>query len=80
MIDMNTPHAYWMAKSFLLLGDVLVEKGDYFQARYTLQSLLDGYGRNDDGILEEAAEKLDKIINRDMFITPEDTLKPVNLF
>ena len=80
MIDMNTPHAYWMAKSFLLLADVLISKKDYFQARYTLQSLLDGYDRRGDGILEEANEKLIQVINRDMFITPEDTLRPVNHF
>ncbi len=80
MIDMNTPHQYWMAKAFLLLGDILIKRGDLFQARYTLQSLIDGYDKRDDGILDEAAEKLQKVLDRERFITPEDTLRNINKF
>ncbi|MBE9509738.1 MAG: tetratricopeptide repeat protein, partial [Bacteroidetes bacterium] len=53
-IDQNSPHAYWMAKIFLLLADISVKKNDIFQARHTLISLLDYYTVEDDGILELA--------------------------
>lgn len=36
------PQAYWLAKAFILLGDVYVKKGDNFQARATWQSVADG--------------------------------------
>jgi len=57
-IDQNSPHAYWMAKIFLLLADVSVQKNDIFQAKHTLMSLLDYYTVKDDGIIELAQEKL----------------------
>ena len=57
-IDQNSPHVYWMAKTFLLLADVSVKNNDLFQARHTLISLLDYYTVKDDGIIESAQEKL----------------------
>ena len=71
-IDQNTPHQYWMARMFILLADISLEKGDEFQARATLQSLKDYYQVNDDGILDEVNAKLDQI-NRDSEMSP-DTL------
>ncbi|HEX2396425.1 MAG TPA: tetratricopeptide repeat protein, partial [Bacteroidales bacterium] len=62
--DKTTPHQYWMAKSFLLWADIFREKGDYFQASQTLQSLIDYYERTDDGIIAEAKEKKRQIDNR----------------
>ena len=56
--DRKTPHAYWLAKSFLLLGDVYVSRGDLFQARATYQSIVDGYSTGDDGIVEVARERI----------------------
>jgi TolA-binding protein len=60
-IDQNTPHQYWMARMFLLLADISIKKGDALQARATLQSLLDYYTAEDDGIIDEAKQKLDSI-------------------
>lgn len=57
-IEMNTPHQYWLAESFLLLSDVFLKKEDAFQARYTLQSIVDNYGVKEDGIVERAQSKL----------------------
>lgn len=57
--ERNTPHAYWLAKSFLLLGDVYVSRGDLFQARATYQSIVDGYSPTaEDGIVEIAKERI----------------------
>ena len=59
--DKGTPHAFWLAKSFLALGDFYVQKGDMFQARATYQSIVDGYTPADDGIVAEAKEKIKKL-------------------
>ena len=59
--DKNTPHAFWLAKSFLLLGDVYLSRGDLFQARATYQSVVDGYSNKDDGIINEAAERVESL-------------------
>ncbi len=57
--EKGTPHAYWLAKSFLLLGDVYVSRGDLFQARATYQSIVDGYSTSaDDGIVEIAKQRI----------------------
>lgn len=57
-VDMSSPHAYWTGKTFLLLSDIAIRKGDTFQAKATLQSLIDYYTVRDDGIIEEARAKL----------------------
>lgn len=56
-IDMNTPHQYWMGKAFLLLSDVFIQMNDDFQALQTLQSVIDFYTSENDGIKEEARRK-----------------------
>lgn len=61
-IEMNSPHHYWLAESFLLLSDVFLEKDDAFQARYTLQSIVDNYASKEDGILERAQAKLNVLL------------------
>jgi TolA-binding protein len=64
LIDLNTPHQYWMAKSFLLLSDVYLAQGDEFQASATLQSIIDYYEESGDGILDLAKRKKLDIDNR----------------
>lgn len=64
-IEMNSPHHYWLAESFLLLSDVFLKKDDAFQARYTLQSIVDNYGIKDDGIIERAQANLDVLVAAD---------------
>ena len=61
-IDLNTPHQYWMAKSFLVLADIYIEKEDYFQAGHTLQSIIDFYENQDDGIVAEAKQKKEVVL------------------
>ena len=57
----RSPRAYWLARAFLVLGDVYVNKGDTFQARATYQSIADGYSPADDGIVEAAKERIQKL-------------------
>ena len=59
--DTKTPQNYWLAKSFILLGDIYMSKGDSFQARATYQSVVDGYSPADDGIIELAKSKISKM-------------------
>ena len=51
-----SPHRYWLAKGFILLSRIYVDKTEYFQATHILQSLLDNYTDETDGIKEEARE------------------------
>ena len=61
LADKNTPHAYWLGKAFILLGDIYRSRDDMFQARATYQSIVDGYSPADDGIVEEAKERIRKL-------------------
>lgn len=47
---------YFVAKGFILLADVLVKTGDFFQAKSTLQSIIDNYAGED--LKRIAEEKL----------------------
>ena len=60
-VKKNTPQQKWLAKSFLLLADVYISKKDYFQAKATLQSVIDNYKITDDGMIDDAKSKLDQI-------------------
>lgn len=60
--EVNTPHQYWLAKSFILLADIYADKDDFFQAKATLQSVLDGYSNTTDGIIDEATNKLNELV------------------
>lgn len=59
--DKNSPHAYWLAKAYILLGDIYAARGDAFQARATYQSVADGYSPADDGIVAEAKARISKM-------------------
>jgi TolA-binding protein len=71
-VDMNSPYPFWTGKIFLLLSDIAVKKGDFFQARATLQSLIDYYTGTNDGIIDEAHSKLQKI---EEATSPGDSIK-----
>lgn len=44
----GTPHQYWLARSFIVLADVYIQKGDDFQAKQYLLSLQKNYTEPDD--------------------------------
>lgn len=57
-ISKGTPYSFWLGKAFLLLADIYHDKGDEFQAKHTLKSIVENYGNDTDGIKDEAARKL----------------------
>ncbi|MFR9650003.1 MAG: tetratricopeptide repeat protein [Rikenellaceae bacterium] len=59
--ESNTRQSYWLAKTFLILGDIYIKNEDIFQARATYQSIVDGYSPSDDGIIEQAKAKISNL-------------------
>ena len=57
-------HDYWVAKSFILLADVYAAQGDDFQAKSTLESVIENYDGDDD-VIPSAKERLEKLRNTD---------------
>ncbi|GAA4335106.1 tetratricopeptide repeat protein [Mucilaginibacter gynuensis] len=51
---------YWVAKTYILLADNYVALKDDFQAKATLQSVIDNY-KGDDDVLPTAKQKLEKL-------------------
>ncbi len=60
-IDRNSPHQFWLAKSFILLSDIYLKNGDDFQAKHTLKSIEENYPEPNDGILDTTRRKLQLI-------------------
>ncbi len=58
---MGTPHAYWLARGFVLLSDVYIAKEDHFQAKQYLESLQHNYKNTGDDIHTMIQERLSKI-------------------
>ena len=61
--DSQTNQTYWLAKSFIVLGDSFAEREEWNQARATFESIRDGYepqGPRDD-VLEQVAMRLGRL-------------------
>lgn len=67
---------YWVAKTFILLADDYVALKDNFQAKATLQSVLDNY-KGDDDVLPEARQKLQNLTpgQKQNMTAPADTTR-----
>lgn len=61
-IEVSTPHAYWLARSFVLLSDIYVKMGRELDARQYLLSLQQNYQADDDiaGMIKSRLAKLNK--------------------
>ena len=59
-IDQSTPHAYWLARSFILLSDIYAAQDKKLDARQYLLSLQQNYTEQDDiqQMIDERLEKL----------------------
>jgi TolA-binding protein len=64
--DKKTDQVYWLAKSFIALGDSFADRGEWEQAKATWQSIADNYkstGKQDD-VLEQVEMRLLKVQNK----------------
>jgi TolA-binding protein len=66
--DAGSSQTYWLARSFVVLGDSFVERGELKQAKATFESVRDGYTpqSEDDDVLENInlrLSKLEELIN-----------------
>lgn len=64
-IAKGTPFQFWLGKAFLLLADIYQDRGDDFQAKHTLRSVVENYGADNDGVREEASRRLAAIEARE---------------
>ena len=67
--DAGSGQVYWLAKSFIVLGDSFVEREEFEQAKATFESVRDGYtpSGNDDDVQDNVTmrlKKLEELINR----------------
>lgn len=60
VINNMASHDYWVAKSFILLADAYAGKGNKFQAKNTLESVIENYEGSDD-VIPLAKERLKKL-------------------
>ena len=60
----NTPYPFWLARSFVLLSDIYIRKGDDFQAKQYLLSLQKNYTATDE-IQTMISERLNAISERE---------------
>ena len=60
-LDKNTTHQYWLAKTYILWSDIYMKKKDYFQAKATLQILLENYSSMDDDIIDTVNRRISVI-------------------
>ena len=56
----SSAYPYWVAKSVILLSDVMRERGDLYNARAALEALLENYDQ-DPKLVDEARRKLGQI-------------------
>jgi TolA-binding protein len=58
-------YEYWIVRNFILIADNYAAQNNFFQAKATLQSIIDNY-KGDQKLIDEAKAKLDKIIEREI--------------
>ncbi len=61
--DAGTGQLYWLAKSFIVLGDSFVEREEHEQAKATFESVRDGYtpSGSDDDVMDNVEMRLKKL-------------------
>lgn len=77
--DKYSSYEYWIAKTFILIADNYYALGNAFQAKATLESIVENYD-GDQEVLNEAKTKLENLKNEElkkskiMQVLPGDTL------
>lgn len=65
--DADSGQMYWLAKSFIVLGDTFAERGELEQAKATFESVRDGYEpeSSEDDVLDNVDMRLKKLEEMD---------------
>ena len=62
LVKQKPSYDYWLARGILLLGDNFTAQKDYFNAKHSVESVLDNYDGDKKGeVLAAAVQKLDFI-------------------
>lgn len=64
IVKKRSSYSYWVAKALILQAKNSMAIEDYVQAEYTINSVLDNYKNQNDGILEEARVVKEELMNR----------------
>lgn len=75
LVNRIPSYDYWIARALLLLADIYVANYDGFQAKQTLQSIIDNYEGEE--ILAIARQKLETIIKAEKALKEKEELKPL---
>ena len=61
--DSATPQTYWLAKSFIVLGDSYAERDEFEQAKATFESIKENYTPQgaDDDVIAQVEKRLNKL-------------------
>ena len=64
LINKVPSYGYWVAKGLILLSDIYIARGDYFQAKATLNSILENYDGEDlKQVAKNNLEAIEKLEN-----------------
>ena len=67
LVQQKPSYDYWLAKGILLLGDNFIAQKDYFNAKHSIESILENYqGFKKDEILANAVQKMEYIISLEL--------------
>jgi TolA-binding protein len=60
VVKQKPGYDYWIAKAIILMSDNFLAQGDLFNAKFSLQSIIDNY-KGDQAIIDEAKLKMERI-------------------
>ena len=61
--DKGSDQVYWLARSFIVLGDSFADREDFAQAKATFESILEGYDKTDDDVQDQVRSRLNMLKN-----------------
>lgn len=61
IVDSGTPHAYWLARTFILLSDIYAAQGKTFEAREYLNSMRRNYPGTESDIFQMIDSRLSEL-------------------
>jgi TolA-binding protein len=78
LLKMKPTYNYWVARGLILQSRILIVKENLFQAEQTLKSVIDHYPDQNDGVINEANELWDELMQ--LKDKPKDVNKSTETF